>query len=101
MYIFVNLALYTISQRIGVATKSFYIHVGKRIWLRNTDLKGIVSQDFELYFLTPLDSSDSATLDGTGSFFFKVVKFLIIRALAVVVFPVSESRLRERPQLTS
>jgi hypothetical protein len=32
--------------------------------------KGIVSQDFEVCFLVPLDSSDIATIAGTGSFFF-------------------------------
>jgi hypothetical protein len=35
-------------------------------------LEGIVSRDFEVCFLIPLDSSDIATPDGTGSFFFKV-----------------------------
>jgi hypothetical protein len=30
--------------------------------------KGIVSQDFEVCFLVPLDSSDIATPDGMGSF---------------------------------
>jgi hypothetical protein len=49
----------------------------------NTSFKGIVSRDFEVCFLIPLDSSGIATL------------FFIIRALVVVVFPVSESRLRE------
>jgi hypothetical protein len=54
--------------------------------------------------LVPLDSSDIATPDETGPFFLKsqfCVKYSIIRALAVVVFPVSESRLREQPQLIS
>jgi hypothetical protein len=32
-------------------------------------IKGIVSQDFEVCFLVPLDSSDITTPDGTGSFF--------------------------------
>jgi hypothetical protein len=32
-------------------------------------IKGIVSRDFEVCFLVPLDSSDIATPDGTGSFF--------------------------------
>jgi hypothetical protein len=31
-------------------------------------LKGIVSRDFEVCFLVPLDSSDIAIPDGTGSF---------------------------------
>jgi hypothetical protein len=35
-------------------------------------IKGIVSQDFEVCFLVPLDSSDIATPSGAGSFFFKV-----------------------------
>jgi hypothetical protein len=35
----------------------------------DTHFKGIVSQDFEVCFLVPLDSSDIATPDGTGSFF--------------------------------
>jgi hypothetical protein len=43
-------------------------------------------------FLIPLDSSDFATPDGTGSFFKNKVDFMSN-------FPVSESRLRERPQL--
>jgi hypothetical protein len=34
------------------------------------DLKGIVSRDFEVCFLVPLDSSDIATPSGAGSFFF-------------------------------
>jgi hypothetical protein len=32
-------------------------------------VKGIVSRDFEVCFLVPLDSSDIAMPDGTGSFF--------------------------------
>jgi hypothetical protein len=55
-----------------------------------------------LRFLILLDSSDIATPDGT--IFFKksvLCRILIIRALAVVVFPVSESWLRKRPQLIS
>jgi hypothetical protein len=32
-------------------------------------LKGIVSRDFEVCFLVPLDSSDIATPDGMGLFF--------------------------------
>jgi hypothetical protein len=32
-------------------------------------LKGIVSRDFDVCFLVPLDSSDFATPDGTGLFF--------------------------------
>jgi hypothetical protein len=32
-------------------------------------LKGIVSRDFKVCFLVPLDSSDIATPDRTGSFF--------------------------------
>jgi hypothetical protein len=35
---------------------------------RDEALKGIVSLDFEVCFLVPLDSSDIATLAGTGSF---------------------------------
>jgi hypothetical protein len=53
-------------------------------------------------FLITLDRSDTAIPDITG--FLKsrfCVEFLIIRALAVVVFHVSESRLGERPQLIS
>jgi hypothetical protein len=34
-------------------------------------VKGIVSRDFEVCFLVPLDSSDIATPSGTGSFFSK------------------------------
>jgi hypothetical protein len=69
-------------------------------------LKGIVSRDFEVCFLIPWDSSDIATPDGMGSMFFFLsrrfcVEFLIFRTLAVVVFSVSESRLRELPQLIS
>jgi hypothetical protein len=55
-------------------------------------------------FFVLLDSSDIAIPDGTGSFFKKslfCVEFSIIRALAVVVIAVSESRLKERPQLIS
>jgi hypothetical protein len=32
-------------------------------------IKGIVSRDFEVCFLVPLDSSDIANPSGTGSFF--------------------------------
>jgi hypothetical protein len=35
------------------------------------NFKGIVSQDFEVCFLVPLDSSDIATPSGAGSFFLK------------------------------
>jgi hypothetical protein len=34
--------------------------------------KGIVSQDFEVCFLIPFDSSDIAIPGGIGSFFLKV-----------------------------
>jgi hypothetical protein len=42
------------------------------VWLYSQKLlqglfKGIVSRDFEVCFLVPLDSSDIATPDGTGS----------------------------------
>jgi hypothetical protein len=37
--------------------------------MRTFELKGIVSLDFEVHFLIPLDRSDIATPDGTGSFF--------------------------------
>jgi hypothetical protein len=64
-------------------------------------LKGIVSRDFEVCFLVQLDSSDIATHDRTGSFFLKSISCRILDylAFAVVVFAVSESWLRERPQL--
>jgi hypothetical protein len=55
-------------------------------------------------FLIPLDSSDISTPDRIGSLFLKsrfCVEFLIIWVLAVVVFPVSESQLREQLQLIS
>jgi hypothetical protein len=64
----------------------------------------IVSRDFDVCFLVPLDSSDIATLAGIGSIKKKSqfrVEFLIFRALVLVVFAVSESRLRERPGLIS
>jgi hypothetical protein len=67
-------------------------------------LKGIVSRDFEVCFLVALDSSDIATPSGTGSFFKKSrfrVEFLIVRALALVVFAVYESRLSVHPGLIS
>jgi hypothetical protein len=70
-----------------------------RVWFLPF-IKGIVSWNFEEYFLVPLDSSDIANPDGTG--FLKIrfhVEFSIIQSLAVVVFAVSESRLREQPQL--
>jgi hypothetical protein len=35
----------------------------------NEMFKGIVSRDFKICFLVPLDSSDIATPAGTGSFF--------------------------------
>jgi hypothetical protein len=35
--------------------------------------KGIVSQDFEVCFFIPLDCSEIATPDGTGSFFLKSI----------------------------
>jgi hypothetical protein len=67
-------------------------------------IKGIVSQDLEVCFLIRLDSSDSGTPNRTGSFLllgqFRV-EFLIIRSFAVVIFPVIESWLRDRPQLIS
>jgi hypothetical protein len=68
-----------------------------------TKFKGILSRDFEVCFLVPLDSSDIATPAGTGSFKKNQfhVEFLIFRALALVVFTVSESRLRERPGFIS
>jgi hypothetical protein len=68
------------------------------------NVKGIVSRDFEVCFLIPLDSSDVATPSGAGFFFFKRrfhVEFLIFRALALVVFAGHESRLRARPGLIS
>jgi hypothetical protein len=40
------------------------------IW-RSLFLKGIVSRDFEVCFLIPLDSSDIATPDGKGLFLTK------------------------------
>jgi hypothetical protein len=67
-------------------------------------LKVIVSRDFKVCFLVPLDSSDIATPSGTGSIKKKSqfrVKFLIFWALALVVFTVSESQLSERPGLIS
>jgi hypothetical protein len=67
-------------------------------------IKGIVSRDFEVCFLVPLDRSDIATPAGTGLFEKKsrfLVEFLIFRALALVVFAVSESQLREQPGLIS
>jgi hypothetical protein len=84
------------------SSESNFKKLGQNVYLL---FKGIVSRDFEVCFLIPLDSSDIATPDGTGSFFksqFRV-KFSIIRSLAVVpvVFAVSESRLTERPQLFS
>jgi hypothetical protein len=56
--------------------------------LQRFRFKGIVSRDFELCFLVPLDSSDIATPSGAGSFFLRRfrVEFLIFRALALVVF---------------
>jgi hypothetical protein len=36
-------------------------------------LKGIVSRDFKVCFLVPLDSSDIANPSGTGSFFLKSI----------------------------
>jgi hypothetical protein len=39
---------------------------------RSLLLKGIVSRDFEVCFLIPLNSSDIATPSGVGSFFLKV-----------------------------
>jgi hypothetical protein len=69
---------------------------------KSAPFKRIVSRDFEVCFLVLLDSSDIATPDGTV--FLKSRfrdEFSIIQALALVVFPVSESQLRERPQLIS
>jgi hypothetical protein len=66
-------------------------------------IKGIVSRDLKVYFLVPLDTSGIATPDRTGLFLFYKsrfrVEFFIIWALVLVVFSVSESRLREQPQL--
>jgi hypothetical protein len=39
-----------------------------KYYLKSHMFKGIVSQDFEVCFLVPLDSSDIATPDGTGLF---------------------------------
>jgi hypothetical protein len=66
-------------------------------------LKGIVSRDFELCFLVPLDSSDIATPSGTVFFFVSRfrVEFSIFWALALVVFAGHESQLRARPGLIS
>jgi hypothetical protein len=62
-------------------------------------IKGIVSRDFEVCFLVPLDSSDIATPSFAGSFFLKsrfCDEFLIFLALALVVFAVYESRFSVR-----
>jgi hypothetical protein len=55
-----------------------------------------------MFFFIPFESSDIASLDATSSFLkIKSIscRISIIRTLALVVFSVSESRLRERPQL--
>jgi hypothetical protein len=67
-------------------------------------LKGMVSRDFEVCFLVPLDSSDIATPSGAGSFLFKksiLCQIFDFWALALVVFTVYESRLSVRPGLIS
>jgi hypothetical protein len=80
----------------GVAEKC----AKKSVFTGSMALKGIVSQDFEVFILVLLDSSDIATPSGAGSFFFKV-EFSIFRALVLVVFAGHESRLRARPGLIS
>jgi hypothetical protein len=51
----------------GIVTHCFIHKVLEKF---NEDIKGIVSRDFEVCFLVPLDSSDIATPSGAGSFFF-------------------------------
>jgi hypothetical protein len=41
--------------------------------IRESHFKGIVSRDFEVCFLIPLESSHIATPDGTGKFFLKSI----------------------------
>jgi hypothetical protein len=73
-----------------------HIHLGNHI-------KAIVSRDFMVCFLIPLDSSDIATPDRTGFLEKKLISCRIFdySGFGVVVFPVSKSRLREEPQLIS
>jgi hypothetical protein len=49
-------------------------YIWSRTWVFDLNsLKGIVSRDFEVCFLVPLDSSDIATPSGARSFFLKSI----------------------------
>jgi hypothetical protein len=85
---------------LGIRIQFEHLHLSSYKKKKNyqLEIKGIVSRDFEVCFLVLLDCSDIATPAGTGSFF--KIKSISCRifdfsGLALVVFAVSESRLRE------